>query len=70
VGVWVGEKGGARMTARTLPGTVRKLESQPVLPAPLGLAEKAELARQARALGKALRKGKRVLFASRRHLVG
>ncbi|HEX3955453.1 MAG TPA: hypothetical protein VHZ03_02345 [Trebonia sp.] len=55
------------MTARTFPGTARKLESQPVLPAPL---EQAELARQARALGKALRKGKRVLFASRRHLAG
>lgn len=32
-----------------------------------GAVEKAELARQARALGMALRKGKRVLFASRRH---
>jgi hypothetical protein len=56
------------MTAKTFPGAVRKLESHPVLPMPLGQAEKAELARQARALGKALRKGKRVLFASRRHL--
>lgn len=56
------------MTARTFPGTVQKPESQPALPMPAGQAEKAELARQARALGKALRKGKRVLFASRRHL--
>ena len=56
------------MTARTFPGAVRKLESQPVLPTPPAQVEKAELARQARALGMALRKGKRVLFASRRHL--
>lgn len=56
------------MTAKTFPGAVRKLGSQPVLPTPPAQAEKAELARQARALGKALRKGKRVLFASRRHL--
>jgi hypothetical protein len=56
------------MTAKTFPGAVRKLEGQPVLPTPPTQAEKAELARQARALGKALRKGKRLLFASRRHL--
>jgi hypothetical protein len=44
-------------------------ESQPVLPTPPAqVEEKAELAHQARALGKAPRKGKRVLFASRRHL--
>lgn len=55
------------MTTRRFPA-VRKLESQPVLPTSPGQAQKAELARQARALGQALRKGKRVLFASRRHL--
>jgi hypothetical protein len=43
-------------------------EKQPVLPASRGQAEKAEMARQARALGGTLRKGKRVLFGSRRHL--
>ena len=52
------------MTARIFPGTtaVRRQQERPVLPMPDGQADKAETARRARALGLALRKGKRVVF--------
>jgi hypothetical protein len=56
------------MTTKPVPGPARNREKQPVLPPPRGQAEKAETAKQARALGRTLRTGKRVLFGSRRHL--
>ena len=48
-------------------------EAKPALPPPEGRpaeewAAKAERAREARALGRRLRKGKRLVFSSRRHL--
>jgi hypothetical protein len=49
-------------------------DEQPVLPIPQGSrppeywAERAEIAQEARALGLKLRRGKRLVFSSRRHL--
>ena len=51
------------------------MEEQPVLPPPedrptIDWAEKADRAREARELGRRLRRGKRVLFPSRRSMSG
>ncbi len=62
------------MKAKMFPVPAREPEEEPLLPAPgegtqaQEWAEKAERARQARALGRKLRKGKRLLFSSRHHL--
>ena len=61
------------MKTEEVPQSVPDAEEEPVLPAPEARpesqwAEKAETAREARALGQKLREGKRVLFPSRRSM--
>jgi hypothetical protein len=57
------------------PPPVAESDRKPILPVPAGRpasewAQKAEKAREARALGQQLRQGKPVLFPSRRSLKG
>ena len=61
------------MTAKAFPVTGTEPRQEPLLPTPQESAqpqewaEKAARAREARALGRKLRKGKRVLFSSGHH---
>lgn len=62
------------MKSRAFPEPGRAPQDEHILPPPPdrsaeGWTERAEKAQEARALGRQLRKGKRLLFSSRQHLV-